>query len=148
MMGSEKKQQISEVKSRIMAFLLQDTPQAVEALCTFLESKAVEELFTEDTELYILQFLAAIAREETRAGVMPTVFSGRTYEQVLTLYRRMVLFLRRLEFGLPEELQRELLSYLEKEEISFQAVLGVIYAEEYFYHKQELVTSFLALLQK
>ena len=138
---------IEAAKEEVKELLLQGTKEAIVTLCDKLRSKEWEILFENDAELYILQFMGVIAQEEMEKGIEPTVFSGRTYHQTLVLFRRTVLYLRRLEFGLPEELQRELLDHIDREEMSLIAILGIIYSETYFYQKRHLVDSFFKLLQ-
>ena len=58
----------------------------------------------------------------------------------------MVIYLRRIEFGFPLEIQCEMLDYINAEEISLTTVIGIIQKTIILHRKREIKEGFVRLL--
>lgn len=115
-------------------------------VCRFL-LKEGDEVSAWDQSMYILTLLAAIAEIESKMQADRYLFEGRTTAQLIRLYRRTVLYLRRIEFDLPAELQREGVDYMLAEQISIPALYGMIRSTRVLQQKEIITERLLGLMQ-
>lgn len=118
-----------------------------EKVCQMLDENRVFKLSLINRNLHILEIMKNIQRQECTSQVRE-VFAGRNVAQICELYQNLVRFLRRIEFDLPKTYQREILEYLDKEEISWVCVLGVVYGNPYILDEKGTVDRFYQLLQE
>lgn len=84
-------------------------------------------------ELCILSVLLQVFRFEAEKDVYPAVFDySLDLDELVTHYIRLKLYLRRLEFGLPEEDQAELYAYCQETGVSDYFLLYLIKRNIYF----------------
>lgn len=74
------------------------------------------------------------------------VFYNRNVRELVDIYDQLIIFLRRIEFGLPEEYQNELLYYMKEKQISWVCVVGVISGAPYILEKEKVTDLFLKML--
>lgn len=99
-----------------------------------------------NADLMILQILRKAVEKEMEEGLQTTAFTGRNVSQLLTLYQKLVFLLRRIEFGLPQELCAELIPFMIQEQISDIVLLTVIQENYLLFHKSEILQKVQSLL--
>ncbi len=117
-----------------------------EAVRTFMvqgEILAAEQLLTQLDEQWrgkegsILLILIRVFRREVEKGISPTVFDmSQNPEELTAHFIRLKLYLRRVEFGLPEKYQDEAYEYCKKTGVSDYLILhllqsNIFYKEEF-----------------
>ena len=115
------------------------------SLDNFLNSEETRELLGKDQELYIVGILSEVNKIETKNGICKGILYGRTLKDSVFVYKEVVLLLRRLEFDLPKEYQKELINYIYDNEISVIAVWAIIQGTKYLYAKEIIVERFKKL---
>lgn len=125
------KEEILEIRKK--AQMIEDqinsmiqSKEPLEMICERLEKKDASDLSVSDQRIYILCILGTIQRFELQSKSEKKLFENRTTSQLIDLYKKTVLYLRRIEFGLDKELQYELVPYVVQEKISLFAVRGII----------------------
>lgn len=121
------------VRNEIDRMLEKGRPYA--EICDFIRTQS-RELAAWDQSMHILNRMASIAAIELEAQVDRYLFAGRTTEQIIRLYRRTVLYLRRIEFDLPTELQQAGIDYIKSEQISIFALYGIIQSTRILFCKE------------
>jgi hypothetical protein len=105
--------------------LLKQRGTGLDAIDCLLDSKALE-IASYNQRIYILRILAQIGRIEIERGERKTIFLNRNTDELITLYRVMILYLRRIEFDFPDEYVNEIAGYIITEKISAIAIVGII----------------------
>ncbi len=141
------KVEIEIIKKKISLYLDKQDRESFEKICALMEEKQSIEFAAEDRELYVLQIMTNVQRQEMIEGEHRCLFEGRDLKQVIELYQRLVFYLRRLEFGLSIEEQKELIDYMLREQLSAVCILGVIHAAKYIYAKEKTLQAFMTLLE-
>ena len=95
------------------------------AMDLLLDSKA-SEIASYNQRIYILRILAQIGKIELERGEKKMLFHNRTTDDLITLYRTMVLCLRRIEFDFPGEFLNEIADFIVSENLSAIAIVGII----------------------
>lgn len=109
-----------------------------EEACQMLDENVTAEVAMFDQDLYILCLLSKVMQLEFSMNTKRKLFEGRTTHDVIVLFRRLVLFLRRIEFDLPKELQHEIRAYIMTEQISMVGVYGIINGAKSIRRKEEV----------
>ena len=76
--------------------------------CQLLDRQEMMILSGKDPDLFVLQIMKNIQKKENDMG-KNGVFYNRNVRELVDIYDQLIIFLRRIEFGLPEEYQNELL---------------------------------------
>ena len=142
----ETKAEIAELKKTIEQLLEKQDFNSFREICELMEDKKSIALAAEDKELYILQIMTNIQRQEMAGEEARCLFEGRNIKQLVNLYQEVVFCLRRLEFDLPLEEQKELIDYMLKEQLSAVCIFGIVQAARYIYAKEKTLNSFMNLL--
>ncbi len=143
----EIKKRIESIKAEIMILLERGTAESYTELCSLMEKENVMTLSGKDSELFIMEIMSNIQREEMKQNVSHCVFEGRNMQELEKLYRTIVFYLRRLEFDLEKELQQELLPYMLDQQLSIVCIYGVIQVTTYIYSKERTIKAFVNLLE-
>lgn len=105
----------------VHSFLLQGEVLAAERLLTQLDEKR------RGKEGNILLILIRVFRREVEKGVSPTVFDvSQDPEELTAHFIHLKLYLRRLEFGLPEQYQDEVYDYCKENGVSDYLILHIL----------------------
>lgn len=139
--------EIVEIKNQISEYLQKQNKDTFLQVCDLLDTEQCGRLIGKDKELYVLGIMSNIARQEITQGEKLCVFNGRNIKQIVDLYQNLVFYLRRLEFDLPLELQREFVSYMGKQQLSAICIWGVIQMAPYIYCKEKTLTNFMNILE-
>lgn len=107
--------------------------------CEYIGTKEVQEYVSKNKCLFIMNILANIYMQEKEKQIENTILENRTIEEVTELYEMINFCIRRVEFGLEEDYILEAAGFLIENRISLTCVIGIIYANVYFYQK-EMIT--------
>lgn len=94
---------------------------------------------------YMLQIVSSLIKYEIDSTGY-TSFEGRDTSEIIRIYRIISLYLRRIEFEFPTDLQKELLIYLHQEKVSLELVIGIIVNNTKIIHKKEIITKLSELI--
>lgn len=114
-------------------------------VCQLLDRQEMMILSGKDPDLFVLQIMKNIQKKENDMG-KNGVFYNRNICELVDIYDQLIIFLRRIEFGLPEEYQNELLYYMKEKQISWVCVVGVISGAPYILEKEKVTALFLKML--
>lgn len=142
----ETKKEVEAFKQTIEQLLKKQDYNSFREICELMEDKKSVALAAEDKELYILQLMTNIQRQEMTGEETRYLFEGRNIRQLVNLYQEIVFYLRRLEFDLPLEEQKELIDYMLKEQLSAVCIFGIVQAARYIYAKEKTLHAFMNLL--
>lgn len=121
--------------------------QKYSELCDYIDTNEISDVSSKYKPIYVMTAMKNIYIEEKRQGIVHHVFDGRTLEELLMLYVKVSFCLRRIEFGLEEELIIDALSQLMENKVSLICCIGVIQANVYFYNKEMLINRMVDLYQ-
>lgn len=117
-----------------------------EDACLLLDEQQICNLSLVNRKLHVMEIMKNIQRQESVSKVRG-VFEGRSVAAICELYQTLVCLLRRIEFRFPEQYQREILQYLDREEISLVCVIGITYGNPYILDKKGTMDRFYQLIQ-
>lgn len=143
----ELNKEVLEVKKQIECYLQRQTKEAYMKICEILNSDYCGKLLGQDRELFVLANMANIQQQEMIRGEKNCVFDKRGIKQIFDLYQDLVFYLRRLEFDLPIELQKEIVLYMSEQHLSAICIWGVIQMAPYIYNKEKTLNNFMNLLE-
>lgn len=139
--------EIVVVKNQITEYLQKQSEEEFMQICDLLDTEQCGRLIGKDKELYVMGMMANIQRQEMTQGETHCVFDNRNIKQIVDLYQNLVFYLRRLEFDMPLELQKELVMYMGKQQVSAICIWGVIQMAPYIYSKEKTLRNFMNLLE-
>lgn len=116
-----------------------------EEVCQLLDQQEMLKLSGKDPDLFALQIMENVQKKENAMG-KKGVFYNRNVRELVDIYEKLIIFLRRIEFGLPKEYQNELLHYMTEQQISWICVVGVISGAPYILCKEKVAKTFLKML--
>lgn len=140
------RERAAAVKGSIAA-LLPDRSRYNEII-DMLSEPANEELSLHDQDIYILRIIAQTVKLELESNTRYVLFDGRSINDLVTLFRTLSLYLRRIEFDFPPELQKEILDYILKEKLSVIAIVSVIQNNMSIINKDKVTEGIKSLLEK
>lgn len=143
----ELNKEILEVKKQIEECLQRQNEEAYMKICEMLNSDYCSKLLGQDRELFVLANMANIQQQEMIQEEKHCVFDNRDIKQIVDLYQNLVFYLRRLEFDLPIEFQKEMVSYMSEQRLSAICIWGVIQMAPYIYNKEKTLNNFMNLLE-
>lgn len=125
----------------VRSFLLQGDVLAAEHLLTQLDER------WRGKEGNMLLILIRVFRREVEKGISPTVFDvAQNPEELTAHFIRLKLYLRRVEFGLPEKYQDEMYDYCKKMGVSDYLILHFL--QHNIFYKEEFCRSMSRLFAK
>ncbi len=87
-------------------------------------------------ELLVMSIMDQVFRREAENDISPTVFDySLDLDELVRHFIRLKLYVRRLEFGLPDELQDELYGYCQKTGVSDYLLLYILQQNVFFQKK-------------
>lgn len=130
---------INEVKAYVEKCL---SEKDYKGLDKFLDQSEAKKYMAEDQSMYIMGILCEVQRIENENGITKGFLSCRSIQEAVETYRLLVLLLRRLEFDLPYEYQREIMAFINVNEISVIGVWAVVQGTKYLYAKELIIERF------
>lgn len=125
----------------VRSFLLQGEILAAEQLLTQLDEK------WRGKEGNMLLILIRVFKREVEKGVSPTVFDlSQNPEKLTAHFIRLKLYLRRVEFGLPERYQDEAYDYCKKTGVSDYLIFHIL--QNNIFYKEEFCRKMSQLFAK
>ena len=109
-----------------------------EQIILLFDDQETKILTSKNSRAYVLQIIAHLIKYEMDL-TGKTSFANRNTAQMIYIFRTVSLYLRRLEFGFPEDLQRELLHYSEQEKLSVELLIGILMNNTKLVHKQIII---------
>ena len=95
----------------------------------------------------MLLILIRVFRREVEKGISPTLFDvAQNPEELTAHFIRLKLYLRRVEFGLPEKYQDEMYDYCKKMGVSDYLILHFL--QHNIFYKEEFCRSMSRLFAK
>ena len=110
-----------------------------------VKQKETQEIITRNQRIYLI---SEIVLEEKAQNSSRTLFDNRSVDEAIGVFRKLTLFLRRIEFDFPVEQQKEIIYYILQEKISVTAVLGIIKLNKTIVHKDKVINGFINILGK
>ena len=98
-------------------------------------------------DIYIFGIVSLILEDELR-NKQKCFLEGSSFDEAIRLFRISSLLLRRIEFEFPMELQVDILTFIQQEEISMDFIFGVIKNNKAIVEKQKVISRFRELLTK
>ncbi|MBQ0027009.1 MAG: LicD family protein [Lachnospiraceae bacterium] len=133
---------ITDMTEMLATFLCEEDYQG---FCNYIGQSDVQEYVSKNKTLFTLNILANIYLQEKEKRIENTILNGRDMEEVLRLYEMVTFCIRRVEFALEEDYILEAISFLIENSISLTCVIGIIYANVYFYRKEPLVAKMVEI---
>lgn len=133
---------INELKSDVEKCLIEGRYDELDVL---LNGEQAIEFQGSNQSLYIIGILNEVHKIEKQNGIVETILYGRTMAEAVNAYKYLVLLLRRLEFDLEEQLQKELLDYIKGQNISVIGVWAIVQGTKYLYAKEVIIERFKGL---
>lgn len=104
------------------------------------KQQEIKEILGRNQRIYILSIMIRlIVVEIEKSG--KTTLEGRDTSQLIRLFRILTLYLRRIEFDFPYNLQNEIVNYIKQEKIGLPIVIGVIANNSVIIQKQKIFDS-------
>lgn len=100
--------------------------EAYHNICYLMDEGETVSVAMKNQRIFILETFGTILRTELEKQIRPNIFEGRNTTKLITLYKKTVLLLRRIEFDFPLEYQMELFHHINRERMSILAVVGII----------------------
>jgi len=116
-----------------------------ESIYQIFDDKEMQLLTYKNQRAYLLKIIARLIKYETEL-TGKTSFAGRNTSESIRIYRIISLYLRRIEFAFPINLQKELLIYARKERISLELLIGIIMNNTKIIKKEEIIAQLSRLI--
>ena len=118
---------IAFVKEQIEALLAQGNRASHENIVQIMEMDYIRALCECDNEIAILKTMTGIYKTEISEGISPTVFELTDSIRALTnVYHKLLFYLQRIWFEVEEEVQSELVRYVDATRLSPYAIYLVL----------------------
>ena len=132
-----------EIKNKINLIL---SKKDYANIISLLSEEENHQIITHNTEIYILYLCSKAMEKEMYSSVDKLLFEGRNVDEVIRLYRVLSLYLRRIEFDLPLEYQKEMVRYIINEKISIVSVVEIIKNNSIILQKEKVFDGFKKLI--
>ena len=116
-----------------------------EFIYTLFDDKEICLLTNKNQRAYLLWIIARLLKYEIDS-TGETSLKGRNTSEIIRIYKIISLYLRRIEFAFPIDLQKELLIYLQQEKVSLELLIGIIMNNTKIIHKEEIITQLSRLV--
>ena len=136
-----------QIEDKIEALLVGATEENYYNICKLLDEEESVDISTKNQRIYILEMLGTILRAELQKGINPHIFVKRSIDDLISLYKKTVLLLRRIEFDFPLEYQMEIYEFIVEEQISLLAIVGIIQSSKILIDKDKIRNGLVELLQ-
>ena len=108
----------------------------------YLEKKEYGQIFKtiagSNQRIYILYMMFQLMALEIELSGK-TSLEGKTVSQIIRNYQILTLYLRRIEFDFPNDLQMEVLEYLKQEKVGLKIVVGIVNQNQVILQKQKVI---------
>ncbi|MCR5849034.1 MAG: hypothetical protein K6G75_13095 [Lachnospiraceae bacterium] len=111
-----------------------------------LSRDEIQEIALRNQRIYIFYSIFDIFVEEKNQNVDCTLLDYRTIDEAINVYKILSLYLRRIEFDLPEIQKNEIISYILRERISMVAVMGIIKSNKRIIQKEKIINGLKEIL--
>lgn len=109
-----------------------------EQIIHLFDDRETQILTFKNSRAYVLQIIARLIKYEMDL-TGKTSFESRNTAQMIHIFRTVSLYLRRLEFDFPEDLQLELWHYSEQEKLSMELLIGILMNNTKLVQKQKIL---------
>ena len=103
-----------------------------------LSSKDNKTIAGSNQRIYILYMMFQLMALEIELSGK-TSLEGKTVSQIIRNYQILTLYLRRIEFDFPNDLQMEVLEYLKQEKVGLKIVVGIVNQNQVILQKQKVI---------
>ena len=120
--------------------------KAYDQLVKRFENKEAKILACKNQKIHLLEIMVRLIQYEI-VNTGRTSLEGKDATQIIRIYQIVSLYLRRIEFDFPVNLQQELLLYLNQEGISLELLVGIIMNNTKIVHKQKIIKCLSGLIE-
>jgi len=132
---AELKKRAAEMENRIEDLLEKSDNESYMKVCEIITDPSISDYIKCSKKLSNLCILSVCERKQIEKGMKTTLFSGRTLEDLEVLYQEIVFRLRRIEFGKEIDIKRDILGFLQGNNLSLDVLVSVLYGTAYLYDK-------------
>lgn len=136
------------IEEKLNDLFKKDTAESYIEACDLLDREDTFEIAKQNQRIYILTIISIILRAEVENKIDNNICRRRSVDQIIEIYKAMVILLRRIEFDFPMELRMDILNVMESENISRLAAIGIINGSVILFQKEKLMQGLVALLEK
>lgn len=136
------------IEEKLNDLFKKDTAESYIEACDLLDREDTFEIAKQNQRIYILTVISIILRAEVENKIDNNICRRRSVNQIIEIYKAMVILLRRIEFDFPMELRMDILNVMESENISRLAAIGIINGSVILFQKEKLMQGLVALLEK
>lgn len=136
------------VEQQVMQLLMYDKPERYIEACDLLDSENCTEIAQQNQRIYILTIISVILRAEVKDGIVYNICRGRSIDEIIEIYKVLVMLFRRIEFDLPEELCMDILEIISNENISMMAAIGIVQSSTSLIAKEKIRQGLINLISQ
>lgn len=134
------------IEEKLNDLFKKDTAESYIEACDLLDREDTFEITKQNQRIYILTIISIILRAEVENKIDNNICRRRSVDQIIEIYKEMIILLRRIEFDFPMELRVDILNVMESENISRLAAVGIINGSNILVQKRKLLQGFVDLL--
>lgn len=136
------------IEKQVMQLLMYDKPERYIEACDLLDSNKCSEIAKHNQRIYILTIISVILRAEVKEGIDNNICRGRTIDEIIELYKVMVMLFRRMEFDMPSDLCMDILEVIRNENISMMAAIGIVQSSTSLIDKEKIRKGLISLISQ
>ena len=118
-----------------------------EKLCDVFRENDTARIAEHNQDIYIFYIIMCILDKE-KGEKRYSILQGRDADQLIWIYRKISIYLRRVEFDLPLEYQLEFIKYIISEKINLNFVVGVISCNRVIFEKERVLEKLKILISR
>ena len=131
-----------ELDKKINAYLREND---YASLYSLLDNKETQLLTYKNQRAYMLRIITQLIKYEIDS-TGNTSFEGRNTSEIIRIYKNISMYLRRIEFNFPIDLQKRILIYMREEKVSIELVIGIIMNNTKIVHRKEIINKLSELI--
>lgn len=136
------------VEQQVMQLLMYDKPERYIEACDLLDGTECSEIAKQNQRIYILTIISVILRAEVKEGIDNNICRGRTIDEIIELYKVMVMLFRRMEFDMPSDLCMDILEVIRNQNISMMAAIGIVQSSTSLIDKEKIRKGLISLISQ
>ncbi len=109
-----------------------------EGIMDIFAKPEIAKVIGRNQNIYILSIMTRLIMVEIKK-TGKTSLQGKNTSQIIRIYKILTLYLRRIEFNLPINLQAEIVDYIKQEKLSLPIVVGIISNNSVIIQKQAIL---------
>lgn len=127
-----------ETEKKVDELLLDGSPEAQKKICDILMDDSAALLFKGSKKLMCARIFSDVVLKHLEKGKTQTVFSSRNLTELEALYQELVFRLRRIEFDLDIDIEKDIFMFLTEQKIGIDELVAVLYGTLYLYGRDKI----------